>query len=68
MVFEKEFTDYLNKDSILESDPLINLAKNRELFAYRHNGYFEPMDTYREYLHMNSLWESGKAPWVTIEE
>ena len=68
MVFEKEFTEYLNKDSILESDPLVKLAENRELFAYRHNGYFEPMDTYREYLHMNSLWESGKAPWVTIEE
>ena len=63
-VFEKIFLDYLNENSILESEPLIELSENNQLDAFVHNGYFEPMDTYREYLSMNKLWESGDPPWL----
>ena len=64
MVFNKTFLKYLNNNSILESEPLIKLATENELSAYVHNGYFEPMDTYREYLSMNELWNSGSPPWM----
>ena len=63
-VFEKIFLDYLNENSILESEPLRELSKNNQLDAFVHNGYFEPMDTYREYLSMNKLWKSGDPPWL----
>tara|TARA_B100001029_G_C15041011_1_gene443629 strand:+ start:446 stop:1138 length:693 start_codon:yes stop_codon:yes gene_type:complete len=63
MIFNKKFIDYLDDNSTLESKPLTTLAKNKELNAFIHEGYFEPMDTYREYLHMNELWNSGNAPW-----
>ena len=64
MVFNKEFISYLEENSTLESKPLINLSKDNQLKAFIHKGYFEPMDTYREYLHMNELWDSGEAPWL----
>lgn len=63
MAFKKDFINYLSDDVILESEPLSNLAKDSKLFANIHNGYFEPMDTYREYLQMNKHWESGNPPW-----
>ena len=67
MVFNKHFINYLKEDSILETEPLVNLSNNRELRAFIHNGYFEPMDTYREYIHLNELWETGKIPWLNYE-
>jgi glucose-1-phosphate cytidylyltransferase len=48
----------------LESAPLADLSRDKELRAFIHEGYFEPMDTYREYLQMNKLWDSGNAPWT----
>ena len=41
------------------------LAKDGELVAYRHQGFWQPMDTLREYLLLNDLWAQGKAPWKT---
>jgi len=67
MVFQKEFLDYLSEHSVLESEPVKNLAKNEQLSAYVHNGYFEPMDTYREYLQLNEYWNSGAPPWNSYE-
>ncbi len=67
MIFKKDFINYLTTDSILESDPLHSLSKDNELYSYIHNGYFEPMDTYREYLRLNDYWESGNAPWTIFE-
>lgn len=64
MVFNNRFLNYLKEDSILESTPLISLSKDSELKAFQHNGFFEPMDTYREYLNLNKLWESGQKPWM----
>ena len=56
--------NYLNDNSILESDPLTKLSIDKKLNAYVHNGYFEPMDTYREYINLNRLWDSGDKPWM----
>jgi glucose-1-phosphate cytidylyltransferase len=64
MVFKNDFLTYLNENSTLESDPIKNLARDNNLCAFVHEGYFEPMDTYREYLNMNKLWNTGNAPWT----
>jgi len=64
LVFDKKLFDYLDGDScILEREPLERLSAEGQLMAYRHEGFFFAMDTYREYLHLNELWQSGKAPW-----
>lgn len=64
MAFKKDFIAYLDDNCILESDPLIRLSQANELKAFEHFGYFEPMDTYREYLNLNKLWKSGEKPWT----
>jgi glucose-1-phosphate cytidylyltransferase len=65
-VFNRKVFDYLstNISCVLERDPLQMLARNGELMAYRHEGFFYAMDTYREYIYLNELWSSGKAPWA----
>ena len=63
MAFNKKILDFLEEDATLETEPLHSLVEISELSAFIHNGYFEPMDTYREYLQMNELWESGEPPW-----
>jgi glucose-1-phosphate cytidylyltransferase len=63
-VFEPGVFDYLVDDtSILERDPLEKLAADGQLMAFRHTGFWQPMDTLREKQILESLWESGKAPW-----
>ena len=63
-VFNPEIFDYLeNDDSILEREPLERLAADRQLMAFRHAGFWQPMDTLRERLLLDSLWASGNAPW-----
>jgi glucose-1-phosphate cytidylyltransferase len=62
-VFEPEIFEYLNEDSVLEHEPLFNLASQGQLVAYRHEGFWQPMDTYRETLLLNEMWSKGDAPW-----
>jgi glucose-1-phosphate cytidylyltransferase len=63
-VFNRRVFDYLGADDcVLEKEPLEQLAKEKQLMAYCHEGFFFAMDTYREYLYLNELWASGKAPW-----
>ena len=63
-VLKREVFDYLGGDDcILEREPLERLAQDGQLMAYRHDGFFYAMDTYREYQHLNELWGSGEAPW-----
>jgi glucose-1-phosphate cytidylyltransferase len=63
-VFERRVFDYLDGDDcVLELDPLSRLAREGQLAAYRHDGFFFAMDTYREYQYINELWASGEAPW-----
>ena len=51
-------------DTILERGPLAGLAADGELRAYRHRGFWECMDTYKDAVALNDLWASGSAPWV----
>lgn len=63
-VFEPKVMDYLSGDGdILERKPLENLAKDGQLSAYLHTGFWQPMDTLRDKNHLEELWSSGKAPW-----
>ncbi len=64
MVLEPGILDYISGDDCaLEQEPLSRLAADGQLMAYRHDGFFFAMDTYREYLHLNQLWDEGRAPW-----
>jgi len=65
-VFEPEIFDYLRDDStVLEKTPLETLAKEKKLSAFKHNGFWHPMDTLRDKKHLENLWSSKKAPWKT---
>ncbi len=65
-VCQPEFLDYLTDDqTILERDPLERVAEAGELMAFRHAGFWQPMDTLREKELLESLWASGSAPWRT---
>ena len=67
MVFKKDFLNFLDSSSVLESTPLENLASQNELFAFEHTGFFQPMDTYREYIELNKLWNEAECPWMNFE-
>ena len=58
--------DYLTDDEslVFEQEPLRKIVKNEELMMFKHDGFWQPMDTSREYKLLNSLYDSGKAPWV----
>jgi glucose-1-phosphate cytidylyltransferase len=63
-VLNREIFAYLGGDDcIFEGEPLERLARDGQLMAYRHDGFFYAMDTFREYQHLNQLWSSGAAPW-----
>jgi glucose-1-phosphate cytidylyltransferase len=64
-VFNRRVFDYLSAspECVLEREPLERLAADGQLLAYQHQGFFFAMDTYREYLFLNELWNTGKAPW-----
>lgn len=51
--------------SVWEEEPLRQLAIDGQLAAYRHTGFWQPMDTLRDKLHLDELWSSGSAPWKT---
>ena len=55
--------DYLDADSVLEREPLARLAADGELRAYRHEGFWDCMDTYKDAVVLNDLWDAGRAPW-----
>lgn len=68
-VFEREVLDYLIDDeSVLESEPLERLAQEGQLMAYRHEGFWEPMDTERDRTYLNSRWDEGTAPWKVWDD
>ena len=64
MVFEPQILDYLTDDSsILEKDVLERLAAEKQLMAYRHEGFWQCMDTLRDKKYLDSLWDAGTPPW-----
>ena len=63
-VFEPKIFDYLQDDlTVLEKTPLETLAKEQQLTAFKHNGFWHPMDTLRDKNHLEKLWASGNTPW-----
>lgn len=63
-VFEPGVFRYLHgDDAVLEREPLEQLARDGQLMAYRHHGFFQPMDTLRERNLLEALWAQGRAPW-----
>ncbi len=58
--------DYLRRDTVLEREPLERMAAAGELRAYRHERFWECMDTYKDAVALNDLWASGRAPWAGV--
>ena len=64
-IFEPAVFDYLKDDStVLEQSPLEGLAKDGQLMAYEHPGYWQCMDTIRDRDALQAWWASGRAPWM----
>ncbi len=64
-VLEQEVFDYIDGDDgcVFEKKPLERLAQKGELAMYRHDGFWHSMDTYRDYLSLNEIWDRGNVPW-----
>jgi glucose-1-phosphate cytidylyltransferase len=63
-VLEPAAIDYIESDlSIWEREPMERLARDGQLSAFRHDGFWQPMDTLRDKMVLDQLWEAGKAPW-----
>jgi glucose-1-phosphate cytidylyltransferase len=66
-VLNRRVLDYIADDTTLwELEPLERLAAEGQLHAYRHEGFWQPMDTLREKHMLERLWESGQAPWTVV--
>lgn len=63
-IFNKEIFKYIKSNDILESQSLQRLVLKDELVAYKHKGFWECMDTYKDNLRLNNLWVSGRPPWA----
>jgi glucose-1-phosphate cytidylyltransferase len=61
--FERGALDYIGEDHVLERDPLERLAAEGQLRAFRHEGFWDCMDTYKDAVLLNDLWGEGRAPW-----
>jgi glucose-1-phosphate cytidylyltransferase len=64
-VFEPGVFDYLAETAVLEREPLEGLAADGQLRAFRHTGFWDCMDTYKDAVLLNDLWAAGTAPWKT---
>ncbi len=70
LMFRKEFRGYLSTESscVLERAPLAKLASDQQLMMFRHEGFWKPMDTLRDKIELQAVWDSGKAPWLRTAE
>ncbi len=66
-VLEPGVFDYLDDDCVFEQEPLRRLAEDGELAVYNHSGFWKSIDTYREYLEINRMWDGGDRPWALWE-
>ena len=60
----RDALEHMHRNSVLEREPLERMAAVGELHAYRHDGFWECMDTYKDAVALNDLWASGAAPWA----
>jgi glucose-1-phosphate cytidylyltransferase len=63
LCFEPEALRYLGPESVMEQEPLEQMAADGQLRAYRHEGFWDCMDTYKDAVVLNDLWSAGRAPW-----
>ena len=65
-VCKKDLFSFINDDDscVFEQDPIRSLVKARQMSVFEHEGFWQPMDTYREYSLLNDMYSSGKAPWI----
>lgn len=65
-VCRKEIFDYIDdrENVIFEHEPMAALVRQGQMMVYEHDGFWQPMDTYRDYSLLNSMYNEGKAPWV----
>ncbi len=69
MVCQPEFLDYIDDDAtVLEKDPLERVAREGQLMSYRHDGFWQCMDTVREKQKLEAMWDEGHAPWKVWED
>ena len=62
-VFNKEIFNYLSENDVLEKHPFERLANEKKISAYKFNGFWSCMDTYKDTQTLNELWDKGSAPW-----
>jgi glucose-1-phosphate cytidylyltransferase len=62
--FERAVLDVVDRGSVLEREPLERLAAAGQLRAFRHGGFWECMDTHKDWITLNELWSGGQAPWI----
>lgn len=64
MVLEPTIFDYIEgDDTVFEKEPLEKLSNSGNLYSYKHNDFWQPMDTLRDKIYLEGLWQTGKAPW-----
>lgn len=65
-VFKKQFFDYLDKfdDCYFEKEPMQLLTKDKQLAVYKHTGFWQCMDTYKDFTYLDELWDDNAAPWA----
>ena len=64
MVLEPAVLDYIESDDIyFQKEPMERLAADRQLMAYRHESFWQCMDTLRDKVYLETLWDAGRAPW-----
>ena len=69
MVCQPEFMDCIaGDDTVLEKTPLETVAKMGQLMAYKHEGFWQCMDTVREMQQLEAMWASGQAPWKVWQD
>ena len=64
-VIEPEALNYIKDDVMWEHDPMEKLAQDGNLYAYKHEGFWQCMDTTRDLKYLEDVWQTGKAPWKT---
>jgi glucose-1-phosphate cytidylyltransferase len=67
LICEPAFLEHIGNDSVLEREPLESVATAGSLAAYRHTGFWDCMDTYKDAVTLNDLWRAGAAPWAVWE-
>ena len=64
MICDKKVIDYIDNDNTaFENEPFTNLSKDGQMMSFKHDGFWQCMDTQREWKYLCELWDSGKAPW-----